>query len=573
MRIFYLSSFLIASCLILSPVSMAFAAPPVGFDCCRCNAMGKPEFCVLTPQGKPCDTVQKTLNGMLSVYKTEVECEQLENSKCSKVSTGASGTCPNEPAIVSNLGKADLAQFTTSTIAAAPANTIDIKMELGVPIPGVSFPTKFETKDNKIIVPYLAIYIVGFQKYLLALTLIAAAVMIIYGGFLYIMSSTGAKVREGKEIIKDALIGLGVTFGAVVILANINPQTSVFKPLQIDIVERKDTPADPMQATQMVQQSATAEDGKIVQNVQGYIAQGLCPPDMITIKHSESYKIPAKDKNPSSFCIDRFEAPNKKCVKPNENCVKPIRGANEWEAEWYCQDRGKRLCTYSEWVRACLGPNGTNTYGYGPDYIEGQIKDAGKTQVIQGQTLNMGVTAKTGKPPAPCNYDSTMPLGWQGYEHVIQPFNGKYPTKRNKEYSILNPLNPRLSDSKYLESYNNFTAEIKKFDGSEPSGTRVGCVTAEGVFDMSGNVAEMTVKDEYSQLTVDQRVALPVTPRAYVWAGFDWSPIPHLASINGKPTCTFTSGGGHGGGDGWRDYINGFRCCLNLNDTPTAPTP
>ena len=82
----------------------------------------------------------------------------------------------------------------------------------------------------------MAQYIVGFQKRLIGIAIVVAAIMIIYGGLLYIISSTGAKVRDAKTLIQDALIGLGIVLGAYLILANINPNTSVLAPLAIPTI-------------------------------------------------------------------------------------------------------------------------------------------------------------------------------------------------------------------------------------------------------------------------------------------------------------------------------------------------
>jgi len=58
------------------------------------------------------------------------------------------------------------------------------------------------------------------------------------------------------------------------------------------------------------------------------------------------------------YCIDRYEFPN----RPG---VRPMVMQNFYQAEVHCAQRGKRLCTESEWTKACEGPsNKPFPYGY-----------------------------------------------------------------------------------------------------------------------------------------------------------------------------------------------------------------
>jgi formylglycine-generating enzyme len=58
------------------------------------------------------------------------------------------------------------------------------------------------------------------------------------------------------------------------------------------------------------------------------------------------------------FCIDRYEFPNKKGERP-------MVMQNFYQAQVHCAKRGKRICTESEWTKACQGPeNKPFPYGY-----------------------------------------------------------------------------------------------------------------------------------------------------------------------------------------------------------------
>ncbi len=109
-------------------------------------------------------------------------------------------------------------------------------IDLNTDIPGLVLSNPY-LEDNQVIIPYLGQYIQALYKFLLGVGLIAAALMVIIGGYKYIISSTGAKVSEGKETIKDALLGITILLGAYVILSNLNPNLTQFGALTVPFVE------------------------------------------------------------------------------------------------------------------------------------------------------------------------------------------------------------------------------------------------------------------------------------------------------------------------------------------------
>ena len=111
------------------------------------------------------------------------------------------------------------------------------------------------SKDT-VVIPFLAQYLIAFQKLLISFSLIAAALMIIYGGFLYIVSGTGAKVTEGKKYIIDAIIGLVIIICSYVILLNINPNTIKMNALVITQIETKLQELSPAQQDAIAKNSA-----------------------------------------------------------------------------------------------------------------------------------------------------------------------------------------------------------------------------------------------------------------------------------------------------------------------------
>lgn len=112
--------------------------------------------------------------------------------------------------------------------------------ELNVRIPGLKFGDISLDASQKLNVPYLAQYISAIYKYLIGASIIAAAIMVTYGGFLYITSSTGAKISDGKDYIKDALIGLVLVLSASTIIYTVTGRgESQLQALKVQLVRKE----------------------------------------------------------------------------------------------------------------------------------------------------------------------------------------------------------------------------------------------------------------------------------------------------------------------------------------------
>lgn len=549
----------------------------IGFKCCECSSPKiKNNLCVLIPDIKTCDFATSEINKNTD-EEFNISCNSLNSTACNKIDSGASAKCFNEPETYDKIDKKyllgggeedDDSVYATGT-----------KFSLGVDIPGVEFPEKLEVVDSMVHIPYLAIYLTGLQKYLIGVGLIAAALIIIYGGVLYIVASTGVKVSDAKEKIKDGLLGLSIILGSVAILSMINPNTTQFGSMKVKVVGPVDTPVSPLAARALVEESAKIRwshnlpgiseadfqdgpvssiyippEGVIARNAEGLpVAQGECPPDMIAIRRSDAYQSKIK-KDVESFCIDRYEAPNRRGIKP-------YSGVLGIEAAWWCDQRAKRLCTADEWQRACLGPEGKNTYGYGESYIPGEYINKGAAII------------KTKNDPAPCNYDSVNPdaarlIGLR--DKILGAFNKYYPQVADGSILVSEQENTALMNADYREAYYAAKQYLEEMNTPvEVSGRRPRCVTEEGVVDMPANVEEIALR---KKMTLSQLTALPtsaINKQAYAWMGFYWSPIAHLANLQAKPTCNQVWGGDHY--IGWRSFETGFRCCMDLSDEPELP--
>ncbi len=189
-------------------------------------------------------------------------------------------------------------------------------------------------------------------------------------------------------------------------------------------------------------------------------ATAACPSDMV---------------DTGSACIDRYEAPNV------EGQV-PFTLRTAYDGELWCADRGKRLCTEAEWVRACEGPEGRK-YPYGEEHVQ-----------------------------SVCNDD-------RAWITVHWDLLAKWPSEAALE-------------------------EGRRLFQGEPSGARAGCVSAEGVFDMTGNVAEWVRRSDAQPHPGYDHVL-----KGCYWAGCYHEPHPNCVFRNGAHPGTF------------RTYEAGFRCC------------
>ena len=112
--------------------------------------------------------------------------------------------------------------------------------KLNIRIPGLTLATNVTMKGGEVVkIPFLAQYIAGIYRYIVGASVVAAAVMIVYGGFLYILGSSMMSVKRGKEVIQDALVGLFLVLGAFTILQTVNSQLNTsYKTIDILTVKK-----------------------------------------------------------------------------------------------------------------------------------------------------------------------------------------------------------------------------------------------------------------------------------------------------------------------------------------------
>lgn len=192
--------------------------------CCRCTNPSDPKtnICINTTASDCVTMPGKSLNANVK----KLNCDQVLGPAQCKTD---GGMCPTSP----------VTEGLYAPVAPKPGTSADIKpapsldFTLGVPIPGLTFANNLIEQGGYIYTPYFAQYVAAIYRYLIGLSVVAAAIMLVYGGFKYIVASSGAKVQDGKEIMTDAVIGLLLVLGAYTILATINPSTLSFQALRV----------------------------------------------------------------------------------------------------------------------------------------------------------------------------------------------------------------------------------------------------------------------------------------------------------------------------------------------------
>lgn len=195
--------------------------PAIAATCCGCtnpNASDPKAIICIQTNLSDCPSLKTDKDSSEDVKKLNCTDPPLTPAQCQKIPQGVCASGPSS----------QITYFIPSDIPATKPvpPTVETKPPtLGIKIPGLVFTSKIPAVGGSMTIPWLAQYISAMQKYLIGISMTAAAIMLVYGGFLYILGTTGMQISSGKAIMIDAVIGLVLVLGAYTILATINPAT------------------------------------------------------------------------------------------------------------------------------------------------------------------------------------------------------------------------------------------------------------------------------------------------------------------------------------------------------------
>lgn len=232
-----------------------------------------------------------------------------------------------------------------------------------------------------------------------------------------------------------------------------------------------------------------------------------CPPEMAltagTCMDRYEARLLERGKDGSLTPFPPFARPkNATLVADSRAGVRPQAYISRNEAASACLNAGKRLCTLSEWYRACRGEHDT-LYPYGATYVKGR-----------------------------CNV---------GKPHLLSMLHGDDPNAWSYDAGFNDPE---------LDQRPGFLAKTGEY--SE-------CVTSDGVFDLVGNLHEWVA--DRVDASIAQKMPLKPEIRARVsrhvgkgvfMGGFFSTMNQHGAG------CEFVTMSHE---PSYHDYSTGFRCC------------
>jgi|GEM_PF-6010020 len=208
-------------------LTVAQAAPPP-LTCCKCVL--KDPTSITCVQINDTNCAQAMNSAATASGKIEFKCDAtpIPEAQCKTIAEG--GIC----ATVGNPAQA--------AASAAPKEPfLATTPKLNIEIPGLVFAEGIKEEGGTASLPYIGQYISAFYRFAAGAGIIAAAVMIVYGGLLYILGGTIQSVKNGKEKIQDALIGLILFLTAYALLYVVNPAAVQLQPLNIRIAKYDDS--------------------------------------------------------------------------------------------------------------------------------------------------------------------------------------------------------------------------------------------------------------------------------------------------------------------------------------------
>lgn len=147
---------------------------------------------------------------------------------------------PSDPCFNKTVQSTSPGETPTQTPTTVMPDTPELQIR-DIPVQFSKIVVSEEGGTKYITVPWLAEYIAAIYQYLVGVATILAIVMMMYGGFRWIVAGGDAgKIGEARKTIAQAAIGLVLALGSYTVLNLVNPDLVSFKALRLALIERQE---------------------------------------------------------------------------------------------------------------------------------------------------------------------------------------------------------------------------------------------------------------------------------------------------------------------------------------------
>jgi len=167
-----------------------------------------------------------------------------EVGRCQESADGSSQTCTTGTITPEGIVNIPEGTRVTSPEVSPPTPPIIPRFSINIPTVTLTDVVVHEEGDIRTYyIPWIADYILGVYKYAVYIATILAATMLMIGGIEWLTSAGNAgRAGKAKTRITDAVIGLGLTAFAYLILLTINPGLIALNSLEIRTVRQEPFP-------------------------------------------------------------------------------------------------------------------------------------------------------------------------------------------------------------------------------------------------------------------------------------------------------------------------------------------
>jgi hypothetical protein len=178
----------------------------------------------------------------------DLVCSQLGETVGTTISLNGVADCPNAPSCGLNTQAICCCQPTGSAITPAGATPTEAfpkftmpQLQINIPTVDLTEPSCASNADGSYScqIRWIGQYILGIYNYGLAIAGILAAIVLMAGGVLWLVSGGDAsKVTQAKELIGGSVVGLVILASSYIILTQVNPDLGKFKAITVGTIKK-----------------------------------------------------------------------------------------------------------------------------------------------------------------------------------------------------------------------------------------------------------------------------------------------------------------------------------------------